>query len=83
MVLPVLAVILAGVLFGTTGTAQAIGPAGTTPLSLGVMRLAIGGTALALIVLPLARMQSRQHRMAGPSGRRSTRLFLIDRKSTV
>lgn len=47
------AVLAAAVLFGTTGTAQALGPDGTTPVSVGVARLVIGGTALAAIGLGL------------------------------
>ena len=46
------AVLLAGALFGTTGTAQALGPASSTPLGVGAARLAVGGLAL-LAVLPL------------------------------
>lgn len=49
---PVAQVLLAAVLFGTTGTAQALGPEGTTPLGVGAARLAVGGLAL-LLVLPL------------------------------
>ena len=49
---PVVQVLLAAVLFGTTGTAQALGPDGTTPLGVGAARLATGGLAL-LLVLPL------------------------------
>ncbi len=45
-------VLLAAVLFGTTGTAQALGPAGTSPLGVGAVRLAVGGLAL-LLLLPL------------------------------
>jgi len=45
-------VIGAAVLFGTTGTAQALGPDGTTPLGVGAARLLIGGTTL-LLALPL------------------------------
>ena len=45
-------VLAAAVLFGTTGTAQALGPDGTTPLGVGAVRLAVGGAAL-LCVLPL------------------------------
>lgn len=45
-------VLLAAVLFGTTGTAQALGPDATTPLGVGAVRLALGGLAL-LAVLPL------------------------------
>lgn len=36
----------AAVLFGTTGTAQALGPAGTTPLGVGAVRLVVGGLVL-------------------------------------
>ncbi len=57
--IPVLAVVAAAVLFGTTGTAQALGPVGTTPLSVGVMRLVVGGTALAAIGFVLARRRTR------------------------
>lgn len=39
-------------LFGTTGTAQALGPAGTTPLGVGAVRLLVGG-GLLLLALPL------------------------------
>lgn len=60
--LPVLAVIAAAVLFGTTGTAQALGPAGTTPLGVGALRLVIGGTALAVLGLALA---ARRRRLRG------------------
>jgi DME family drug/metabolite transporter len=48
----VLQVLLAALLFGTTGTAQALGPDGTTPLGVGAARLAVGGLSL-LLVLPL------------------------------
>lgn len=47
-------VLLAAVLFGTTGTAQALGPDGTTPLGVGAARLLVGGAGL-LAVLPLLR----------------------------
>ena len=45
----VLAVIAAAALFGTTGTAQALGPDGTTPLGLGSLRILIGSLALWLL----------------------------------
>ncbi|HUR16449.1 MAG TPA: EamA family transporter [Candidatus Limnocylindrales bacterium] len=48
----VLSVLLAAVLFGTTGTAQALGPTSTTPLGVGAARLIVGGLAL-LLVLPV------------------------------
>ena len=40
------AVLGAAALFGTTGTAQALGPAGTTPLSLGTLRIGLGAVVL-------------------------------------
>jgi DME family drug/metabolite transporter len=46
---PVLAVLGAAALFGTTGTSQALGPDGTTPLGVGAVRLAIGAVALAAV----------------------------------
>ncbi len=45
-------VLLAAALFGTTGTAQALGPSATTPLGVGAARLVVGGLAL-LALLPL------------------------------
>ncbi|MEZ3161643.1 EamA family transporter [Microbacterium sp. BWT-B31] len=65
----ILAVIAAAVLFGTTGTAQALGPEGTTPLSVGVTRLVIGGTALAAIGFALAR---RHRQRTGSPARGAT-----------
>jgi DME family drug/metabolite transporter len=53
-------VLLAAVLFGTTGTAQALGPAGLSPLSVGAARVVLGGGALGVCALlrpaALARM---------------------------
>lgn len=45
-----LLVIAAAVLWGTTGTAQAFAPEGATPLSVGTVRLVIGGLALVFLV---------------------------------
>lgn len=39
-------IMLAAVLWGTTGTSQALAPAGVTPLAIGAMRLLVGGGAL-------------------------------------
>ena len=58
--LHIAAVLAAALLFGTTGTAQALGPEGTTPLSIGVMRMVIGGTGLALLAFLLARRHARR-----------------------
>jgi DME family drug/metabolite transporter len=41
--------IFAGICFGTTGTAQALGPSGTSPLVVGATRLLIGGALLWVI----------------------------------
>ncbi len=40
------AVLVAAVLFGTTGTAQQLGPGDSTPLGLGALRIAVGAVAL-------------------------------------
>jgi DME family drug/metabolite transporter len=45
----VAAVLAAAVLFGTTGTAQELGPATSTPLVVGALRLAVGGLLLAVL----------------------------------
>lgn len=58
--LHVLAVLAAAVLFGTTGTSQALGPDGTTPLSVGAVRLVLGGTGLAVLAFLLARRAHRR-----------------------
>ena len=58
--LPALAVVAAAVLFGTTGTAQALGPDGTTPLGVGAMRLLLGGTVLAALGFGLAARHRRR-----------------------
>lgn len=58
--LHVLAVLAAAVLFGTTGTSQALGPDTTTPLSIGVVRMVVGGTGLALIAFVLAARHARR-----------------------
>ncbi|MFG6443940.1 DMT family transporter [Microbacterium sp. P07] len=63
--LALIAVVAAAVLFGTTGTAQALGPADTTPLAVGAIRLAIGGTALAVVGLSLG-ARSRRRASAPP-----------------
>jgi DME family drug/metabolite transporter len=44
-------VLLSAVLFGTTGTAQALGPDGTTPLTVGAARIAVGAVALVVVAM--------------------------------
>lgn len=48
------AVLLAALCFGTTGTAQALGPA-VDPVALGAARIAVGGLALAVVAALVAR----------------------------
>ena len=71
--MPVLAVLAAAVLFGTTGTSQALGPEGTTPLSIGVMRMVIGGTGLAILAFALAARRRRRDPGAAPRPRLTRR----------
>jgi len=65
-VVHVFAVLAAALLFGTTGTAMALGPDGTTPLSVGAVRLVIGGTGLAIIAFVLARRHARHTTAPAP-----------------
>ncbi|HWK27810.1 MAG TPA: EamA family transporter [Solirubrobacter sp.] len=44
-------VLLASICFGTTGTAQALGPSGLSPAGVGAGRILVGGTLLLLIAL--------------------------------
>jgi DME family drug/metabolite transporter len=53
-----LLVLAAAILWGTTGTSQALAPVGATPLVIGALRLLVGG--LALLVYALARRSFRQ-----------------------
>lgn len=65
-VLPALAVLAAAMLFGTTGTSQALGP-DASPLSIGVVRLAIGCSALAVVAGLLARRHARRRTSTPPA----------------
>lgn len=47
----ILLIVVAAVLWGTTGTSQALAPSGAHPLTVGALRLAIGGGALLLLAL--------------------------------
>ena len=53
------ALIFAGICFGTTGTAQALGPAGSSPLVVGAARLLFGAIFLWAIHLTLKSESSR------------------------
>mgnify|MGYP003521471720 CR=1 FL=1 len=48
---PVLAVLLAALLFGTTGTAQALADVDGSPMSIGAVRILLGGGILACVAL--------------------------------
>lgn len=48
----VLFILGAGMLFGTAGTAQALGPAGASPMGVGILRIEVGAVAL-LLAMPL------------------------------
>jgi drug/metabolite transporter, DME family len=51
---PIVAVVSAAVLFGTAGTAQALGPDNATPLGVGATRIGLGTTVLwlAIVIAP-------------------------------
>lgn len=57
--LSVLLVIAAGILFGTAGTAQALGPGEAAPLAVGILRIQVGAAAL-LAAMPFAGGSPRQ-----------------------
>jgi drug/metabolite transporter, DME family len=60
-------ILLAAVLFGTTGTAQALGPGVESPLAVGAARIAAGGALLALVaVVAAAAGRLRLRTGAGP-----------------
>src|SRR3954463_15458536 len=50
-----LQVLLAALCFGTTGTAQALGPDGIDPSAVGSARIAVGGALLVLVALATRR----------------------------
>jgi drug/metabolite transporter, DME family len=55
-------VLIAAVLFGTTGTAQALGPEETTPVAVGAVRIVVGGlllVAAARALVPAERRTAR------------------------
>lgn len=66
---PRLQVLLAAILFGTTGTAQALGPDGASPLTVGAVRVAVGAGLLLLVVWLGSSHQARlAHRPLGVGG---------------
>lgn len=61
-------VLAASLLWGTTGTSQALAPQGAQPLAIGALRLLVGGTALSLVFLWQQRgsLQPRTRLPLGP-----------------
>lgn len=55
----ILLVVVSGVLFGTAGTAQALGPVDAAPVAVGILRIQVGAIVL-LAVMPLLRVQRRR-----------------------
>jgi DME family drug/metabolite transporter len=53
-------VLLAAVCFGTTGTAQALGPDATEPVAVGAARILVGGLLLAVVALAARRAPARR-----------------------
>lgn len=58
-----LLVLLAALLFGTTGTAQALGPDASSPLTVGALRIAVG----AVLLLAVAAAVRARRPAAGPA----------------
>lgn len=61
---PALLILAAAVLWGTTGTAQALGPAGASPVAVGAVRLVLGGAVLALLALSAGRVRPGRGELA-------------------
>lgn len=58
--------LIAAILYGTTGTAQALGPHGASSLSVGSARIVVGGAALALVAWLLSLRSRRTVRHLEP-----------------
>lgn len=65
--LPMLLVVLAAICFGTTGTAQALGPSEASAVTLGAARLVLGGALLAAFGAALARRDGPQRSPVPPA----------------
>jgi len=62
--MPRLFVLLAALCFGTTGTAQALGPDGASAVTVGAVRIAVGATLLLLVERAVARRAAPAARVA-------------------
>ncbi|WP_210480432.1 DMT family transporter [Naasia sp. SYSU D00948] len=74
---PVVLVLLAAVLFGTTGTAQALGAPEVDALSLGSARIVVGGSLLALVAYLTARRAAPVLTVAKHLDRRGSALTVL------
>lgn len=65
-----LAAVGAAALWGTTGTAQALGPDGTDPVDVGALRILLGAAVLAVLAVPGLRDTGARARLPGrlPAG---------------
>lgn len=63
---PIIFALIAAILYGTTGTAQALGPDAASSLSVGSARIVIGGAALALVAWLLSLRSRRTMRHLEP-----------------
>ena len=61
-----LQVLLAALCFGTTGTAQALGPGGIDPAAVGAARILVGGALLVLVAASLRRPGARRRWALAP-----------------
>src|SRR4051812_19465689 len=60
-------VLVSAVVFGTTGTAQALGPDGTTPLTVGAARTATGGGGRVPLAIATPPLTDGTHWPPGPA----------------
>ncbi len=67
---PLLAVVLASVLFGTTGTAKALAPVDASAFSIGMARIVVGGLVLAAIAFG-SHLRVRSSARAGTAAQRT------------
>ncbi len=73
----VILVLIAAVIFGTTGTSQALGPDTATPMSIGAVRLAIGGTALGIAAFLISGRKRKRRDATAPRRRLDARSALL------
>lgn len=66
----VLAALAAAVLWGTTGTAQALGPAAAEPTAVGALRVVVGALALVALALPWRRWSGGRPAQTAQTGQR-------------